>query len=351
MAFLRVQQRELDRFPQEMRPALLGLREPSAIHGRIVTDRDAREHVRRQQLVERRVILAAAELQDRVQRRLQRPQRAAFRVDLPTRLVEVDHRRQGDQLAQGVEVRLPVPSQLIQQRVGLRLLDRQPTEELQQRAGLVERHPHDVHQVGHEHHDLQTVLAARQQAGHGRSVAAMFAPMHAIRDTHRSPVDDPPRHTRPSQHALAGFGLRGKHVLESRRLRQLVLGRQPPAPRRLLFLPPSAPPLFIRRDAVIRGSSRPTHILRRRRLIPRQTRFEHLHSRRQPPIHFDLLKQQLQHLLDRDRPRRHALLQTRHVHAEELNHPPILEYPSSGNGQLRSNRCISLQNCVYVFGP
>ena len=49
-----------------VRPALLRLSEASAIPGRVVAHRDPREHVGRQQLVQRRVIFALAEFQDPV---------------------------------------------------------------------------------------------------------------------------------------------------------------------------------------------------------------------------------------------------------------------------------------------
>ena len=59
-----------------------------------------------------------------------------------------------------------------------------------------------------------------------------------------------------------------------------------------------------------------------------------------------MLKQQLQHLLDRDRPRRHALIQTQHVHAGELNHPPILENPQFENWTAAPNDV----DCVLLIG-
>ncbi len=76
-------------------------------------------------------VLAAAERQHRVQCRWKQPPRTAFTLQLPSRLVEIDHQRQRQQFAQGVELRRPVPSQWIQQRVGLRFLDRTLAEEPQ----------------------------------------------------------------------------------------------------------------------------------------------------------------------------------------------------------------------------
>ena len=174
--------------------------------------------------------------------------------------------------------------------------------------------------------------------------------MHALRERHRAPVDDPSRHARPRQYTLARLGSHGKYLLESRRFGQLILGWQPPTPSRLLLLPPSELPLLLRCDATIRRKSRPTHI-HRRRFVPSQPCFEHRYTRRQLPNHLklmsvglELLQQQLQQLLCRDRPRRNTPFQTSNVPAEERNHPPIREMDICVFGEHFSGSCYGRLN-------
>ena len=87
-----------------VRPAFLSAVEAALIDGRVVADRRPTEHVTWPHLIQCLRILAAAECQHRVQCRWKQPPRTAVTNQLPTRLVEIDHNRQRQQFAQGVEL-------------------------------------------------------------------------------------------------------------------------------------------------------------------------------------------------------------------------------------------------------
>ena len=112
-------------------------------------------------------------------------------VQAPTRLVGMHHQRVGQQRAEHLELALPVPRQLIKQRVGLRLAEPEVLEEIEERTDFVERQADDINQVGDLGDDLQTVLAPAQDAG-DLAVPVARAAIDLVRDQHRSTVFQPP---------------------------------------------------------------------------------------------------------------------------------------------------------------
>src|SRR5262249_39681059 len=79
----RVQQRQADGLAQQVRPALLRPGEPPPVHGGIVAHPHAVEDVGRQDRVQGGIVLVAAEQEDALPLRRERPQRAAFAPDPP----------------------------------------------------------------------------------------------------------------------------------------------------------------------------------------------------------------------------------------------------------------------------
>src|SRR5262249_33530855 len=182
------------------------------------------------------IVLVAAEQEDALPLRRERPQRAAFAPDAPTRLIQGDHCGAGDQVAQEVELPVPVLRQLAQQGVGLGLGQRQPTEERQDRAGLVQRDADDVHQEGQHHQDLDAVLAAGRDAGDAR-LGGAGAGEQAVTDQYRSAIDQAPDGTFTDQVAVAVADTFRIEVLQALRLREFQLGW---ATTRRSLAPPSA---------------------------------------------------------------------------------------------------------------
>jgi SNF2 family DNA or RNA helicase len=97
-----VQERQLDRLPQQMRPAFLCLREAVLIDCRVIAHADAGENLRRQHLVQRGVVLVATKQEHPLQLRRERPQRAIFRANLPTRFIHVNDGRVRQQRAERI---------------------------------------------------------------------------------------------------------------------------------------------------------------------------------------------------------------------------------------------------------
>src|SRR4051794_13331500 len=120
-----------------MRPALLSLTEAATVDRIIVADSDAPE-VLRQDLIEHRTVPPTPVQQDGVGERREDPGVAALGRDLPAGLVDVDDRRPGHQLTQGIELPLPESGELTEQGIRLGLREVEPTEEGQQRPGLVD---------------------------------------------------------------------------------------------------------------------------------------------------------------------------------------------------------------------
>src|SRR3954453_13822597 len=120
MTVLRVSQHQGDRLAEQVGPALLALTEALPIDGVIVADADAPE-VLRQDLLQDRVVPTSPVEQDRVGQGGEYPGVAVRRRELPAGLVDVDDRRPGHQLTQGLEVLPPEPGELTEQGIGLRL--------------------------------------------------------------------------------------------------------------------------------------------------------------------------------------------------------------------------------------
>jgi len=93
----------------------------------------------------------------------------------PTGLIQVNHRGVREQVAQKVEFSFSVLGQLPQQGVRLRLGQRQPAKEAQERTGLVQRDANDVHQVGQHHQNFQAVFTARSARNSRSRPGVLFA--------------------------------------------------------------------------------------------------------------------------------------------------------------------------------
>ena len=102
------------------------------IDGRIVADHQAGKRLRIQNLFQRVGILVHAKEQHA---RLLR-QKGPHTVNAPTRFVAMDHQGIRQQRTQHVELLLPVPRQLPQQRVGLGLAQWQTLQESQGQTDL-----------------------------------------------------------------------------------------------------------------------------------------------------------------------------------------------------------------------
>ena len=75
------------------------------------------------------------------------------------------HQRVGQQRTQHLELVLPVPGQMLQQRVGLRFAQRQILQELQQQTDFVEGQADDINEVGDLDDDLHAEFTAAEHAG------------------------------------------------------------------------------------------------------------------------------------------------------------------------------------------
>lgn len=91
--------------------------------------------------------------------------RASRRANFPAGLVQVDDRGVRDQVAQVVELALPVLGQLPRQGIGLRLRRRQLAEEAEHLTGLVDRDADDVDQEGQHDQNLDAVFTTPRDAG------------------------------------------------------------------------------------------------------------------------------------------------------------------------------------------
>src|SRR5579859_166679 len=162
-----VQQRQANRFAQQVSPTLLPTLKTVAVDRSIVTDTHTIEKVGRQDLVERGVVLVAAEQKHPLQLRRERPQRTPLVAHLPTRLIHGYDGSAGNQSAQQIKFVLPVPRQLPQQGVRLRFGQRQLTKESQHGTSLVQRNADAVHQKCQHHQDFDAVFTTRRHAGNG----------------------------------------------------------------------------------------------------------------------------------------------------------------------------------------
>ena len=85
----------------------------------VVRDADARKPLRQDRVQHLAATPLAAEKHD-VRKGREDPGVAGPLAHFPARFVDVQHGGHGDQLAEGVEVLLPVGGQLVQQGIGLR---------------------------------------------------------------------------------------------------------------------------------------------------------------------------------------------------------------------------------------
>ena len=132
-----------------------------------------------------------------------------------------------------------MPRQLIQQRVDLRLSQRQVLEEVHQQADFVERQADDIHLVGDGDDDFQSELAATQRAG-DVALLTFRAAINFVGDERRPAAFGPPHGPRVREFAVA-FGHAGrKDFLGPRGLGDLVRRGEASPPRR----PASLAPLF-----------------------------------------------------------------------------------------------------------
>ena len=119
---------------------------------------------------------------------------AGYRTHFPTRFVDVQYRLQSDQFGNRVALLLPVVRQLTQQRVGLRLRQIQPREEVHDLNGVVLRHAHPIMQEGQNQNHFDPELTAtaaksgrQRQSGRTRQIANIVTQIGGF------PVDDSPR--------------------------------------------------------------------------------------------------------------------------------------------------------------
>src|SRR3954447_4415364 len=143
-------------------------------------------------------------------------------VQAPTRLVRMHHQRVGQQRAERVELALPIARQLIKQRVGLRLVEAEVLEEVEEMTDFVERQADDINQVGDLGDDLQAVLAPAQDAG-DLAIPVAGATIDLVRDQHRSTAFQAPH--RPNMRQATGVRRHtlGKNGLGSLSLRDFVV--------------------------------------------------------------------------------------------------------------------------------
>jgi hypothetical protein len=159
------------------------------------------------------------------------------------------HQRVGQQRAEHVELALPMPRQLIKQCIGLRFLQAQVLEKVEERTGFVKRQAHNIDQIGELRDYLQAELAAAKHAG-DFAILVVRASIDLVSDQRRSAVFQPPH--RPSVRQSTGIrcDTLGKNGLGSLGLRDLVAGFETTASPLLLFLAlllaPSLLSLFFR---------------------------------------------------------------------------------------------------------
>ena len=89
---------------------------------------------------------------------LQRFGVALFACDIPTRVVRPSQRGQSESFTNAIELRLTRVTQLVEQRIGLRLAQRQLPKHAEQLAHLSQRQPHDVPQRCQNRHDFYIKL-------------------------------------------------------------------------------------------------------------------------------------------------------------------------------------------------
>ena len=174
-------------------------------------------------MVEGGVVLAAAEQEHPLALRCEGPQRTSGVADLPTGLVHVDDGGVSHQSAQDVELVLPVLSQLPQQGVGLRLGQRQLTEEAQHGAGLVEGNADDVHEEGQHDQDFNAILAARRDAGDAWLLAAGLGE-DTVADAHGPAVFQAPHRSFADQCTVVVADAVGINVFGPSGVGELQLG-------------------------------------------------------------------------------------------------------------------------------
>src|SRR5712692_893991 len=174
-----------------MGPALLGASETVAIDAGIIADADAVKDLRRQDGIQRGVILVATEQKQPLAIGGEGPQRTTLVADFPAGLVHVDDGGVGNQLAQSVELLIPVMGQLPQQRIGLRFGQRQLTKETEHGTSFVQRNANDVDQEGEHHQDFDAVFAAWRDAGDAW-FGATSSGEDAIADAHGPAVFEAP---------------------------------------------------------------------------------------------------------------------------------------------------------------
>ncbi len=157
-------------------------------------------------------------------------------VDAPARLIGMHYQRVGQQQAQQLEFLFPLPRQLVQQGVGLRLPQRQVLEEVHQQAYFVEGKADHVHLVGNGQHDLRPELAAAEDA-RNLAVLVLRAAINVIGHQDRLAVFQPPCHPRVRQPAICLPHPSREDFLGSHGLSDL-LSRANPSARPLLSPPP-----------------------------------------------------------------------------------------------------------------
>ncbi len=178
---LRILQRQLDRLANQVCPTFLRLVEV-LVDRRIVADQNACKRFFIEDLGQRGTIFVNTIKQHGELVSQKRP----HAIDAPRRFIGVNHRTVGQQRAERIEFTFPASGKLVEQRIGLTLLQVQLLEERQHRAGFVDRQPEMVNLIGDGDEDLDSELAAADQAG-GLS-EAIAAPINLVGDQNRATV-------------------------------------------------------------------------------------------------------------------------------------------------------------------
>src|SRR5450432_3779154 len=180
-----------------MRPTLLRLTK-IRIHRRIVTDHQANERVRIEDLCQRVGVLVYAKQEYARLLRQKRP----HAVDAPTRLVRMHYHRVSQQRTQDLELILPMPRQLAQQAIRLSFTEFQILQELQGQTNFVKGQPHDINEVSDLNDDLHAEFAATEHTGN-LAVLLLGTAIDLISDEGGTTVFQTPH--RPSMRQLTLF--------------------------------------------------------------------------------------------------------------------------------------------------
>ena len=139
------------------------------------------------------------------------------------------HQRVGQQRAEHVELFMPMPRQLVQQGVGLRLAQLQILEEVKHETDFVEREANDIDLKGDGDDDLQGKFAAAQHTGN-LAILVVWAAVNAVGNQHGPALFQTPDRPRVGQPAVAALDPVGIDLLGPFGSRDLVGGADTPAP-------------------------------------------------------------------------------------------------------------------------